>query len=288
MTAVMTSSPDLVTPETDPDTPTLRTFSSGGGVRSTAALVLSAERKIDFPIHLFSNVGDDSEHPDTLTYVRDILMPYAEEHGIEFHELHRIKRDGSTETLLGRLTKEGSRSLPIPVRMDNGAPGTRSCTIDFKIQVLAKWHKAQGATEENPVRVGIGFSTDEMHRVGNARQRPYEIVEYPLIDLGLTRGDCMEITRKAGLPPAPKSACWFCPMHRPSTWREMRRDEPDLFNKAVELENLLNERRDTLGKDHVYFTRFAKPLSEAIGEAQQALFDADGWGETCDEGVCFI
>jgi hypothetical protein len=269
--------------------PILRTFSSGGGVQSTAALILSAQGRIDFPVHLWANVGDDSEHPATLAYVRDVLQPYAAEHGIEFHELRREKRDGSTETLYGQLVKKGSRSLPIPVRMSNGAPGTRSCTADFKIRVLNKWHKAHGATATNPAHVGIGFSTDEFSRVGNARKRVAEIVEYPLLDLGLSRADCMEITRKAGLPPAPKSACWFCPMHRPSTWREMRRDEPVLFRKSVELEDLLNERRDMLGKDHVYFTRFNKPLDEAIAAAQDSLFpDEDGWGAQCDEGTCFV
>lgn len=266
-----------------------RTFSSGVGVQSTAAMVLSGQGVIDFPVHLWANVGDDSEHPASLRYAREILAPYAKAHGIEFHELRRYRRDGTEETLLGRLTKEGSRSLPIPVRMDNGAPGTRSCTMDFKLRVIAKWHKQHGADANNPVHVGIGFSSDEMNRVGNARARAYEIVEYPLIDLGISRAQCMEITRKAGLPPAPKSACWFCPMHRPSTWREMARDEPVLFRKSVDLENLLNERRDMLGKDHVYFTRFARPLDQAITAAQDGLFpDEDGWGESCDEGTCFV
>ena len=68
----------------------------------------------------------------------------------------------------------------------------------------------------------------------------------------------------------------------------MRRDDPATFAKAVDLERLLNDRRDMLGKDHVYLTRFARPLDEAIGEAQATLFDADGWGESCDEGVCFV
>lgn len=280
---------NMSTPDGSDVRPSLRTFSSGGGVQSTAALVLSAQGVIDFPVHLFANVGDDSEGPETLVYVREVLVPYAEAHGIEYHELHRERRDGTTETLLGRLLKEGSRSLPIPVRMSNGAPGTRSCTMDFKLRVIAKWLKANGATPEQPAHVGIGFSLDEMHRVGNAQAREWERVEYPLLDLKLKRSDCMEITRKAGLPPAPKSACWFCPFHKPSTWSEMRRDDPEHFWQSVELERTLNDRRDMLGKDHVFLTRFGRPLDEAVGEAQDQLFpDVDGWGETCDEGVCFV
>lgn len=264
----------------------MRTFSSGGGVQSTAALVLSAQGKIDFPVHLFANVGDDSEDPLTLAYVRDILKPYAASQGIQYHELRRTKQDGTEETLLGRLTRPGSRSLPIPVRMSNGAPGTRSCTIDFKLKVLGKWHKEHGATPEKPATVGIGFSLDEIERVGNARRRPWEQVEYPLLDLRLTRDACQAIAARAGLPPAPKSACWFCPFHRPQTWREMRRDRPELFERAAELEACLNGRDDRLGKDQVYLTRFGRPLRAAITEAQTPLFE--GLGEACNEGVCFV
>jgi len=72
------------------------------------------------------------------------------------------------------------------------------------------------------------------------------------------------------------------------TTAEMRRDEPDLFWQSVELERLLNDRRDMLGKDHVYLTRFARPLDQAVGEAQQTLFNDEGGPESCDEGVCFV
>jgi hypothetical protein len=172
--------------------------------------------------------------------------------------------------------------------MSNGAPGRRACTESFKLDVIARWHRERGASPENPATVGIGFSTDEIERVGNARRRDWEVVDYPLLTLGLSRAACADITARAGLPPAPKSACWFCPMHSASAWREMRRDHPDRFAAAVGLERLLNERRDTLGRDHVYLARAARPLDEAITEAQPALFDADAWGESCDEGTCFV
>jgi hypothetical protein len=270
----------------------LRVFAHGGGVQSTAALVLSAQGEIDFPVHLFSNVGDDSEHPATLKYVREVSMPYAEAHGIELHELTKRRRDGATETLYGRLTRQGSRSLPIPVRMsDTGAPGRRSCTADFKIRVIAKWLKVHGASEDCPATVALGISVDEIQRAGNRREAAFEWVVYPLIDLGLRRSDCSRIIENAGLPTPPKSACYFCPFHRPQTWAEMRRDEPELFDKAADLEDLLNERRDMVGRDHVYLTRFGRPLRECIGPAQKTLFDQpdNTIGEDgCDEGVCFV
>lgn len=269
----------------------LRTISYGGGVQSTALIVLAAQGKLDDimggPIDaaLFANVGDDSEHPATVTYVRQIAIPWAAERGLPVHELHRQKRDGTTETLYGRMMKEGSRSLTIPVRMSNGAPGRRSCTADFKIKVIGKWLKAHGASAADPANVAIGISTDEIQRLNNRRNDPHERAVYPLIDLRLDRSACAEVISDAGLPVPPKSACYFCPFHRPSTWAEMRRDEPELFWKSVDLERTLNERRDMLGKDHVYLTRFNKPLDEAVAEAQSPLFP-DG-PEGCDEGYCW-
>lgn len=209
-----------------PDGGALRTVSYGAGVQSTALLVLAAQRRIDFSVFLFANVGDDSEDPATLDYLHEHARPYAARHGLALHELDRLRRDGTRETLYGRLTAPGSRSLPIPVRMSNGAPGTRSCTADFKIRVVGKWLREHGATAARPATVAVGISRDEWHRAHNRRTEPAQRVVYPLLDLHLARVDCLRIIRDAGLPAPPRSSCWFCPFHRPLTWAEMRRDRP--------------------------------------------------------------
>ena len=287
----------------------LRSISYGGGVQSTALLVLAAQGRIDFRLFVFANVGSDSERAATLRYVEEYAKPYAVQHGIELAEVQRVRRDGTAETLHGRLVRPGSRSLPIPVRMSNGAPGTRSCTADFKIKVVGKEMKRRGATagrvciahqadptgpackgrkcvEPRIATIGIGISVDEITRANNRITEPHERIVYPLLDLGLRRIDCQRIIRDAGLPVPPKSSCYFCPFHRPETWHDMRREEPEEFEKACDLEDLLNARRDELGKDHVYLTRFNKPLREAIPEGVDLLpmFDeADG---LCDSGWC--
>lgn len=270
----------------------LRTVSYGGGVQSTALMVLAAQGLIDFRVFLFANVGDDSEDPLTIKYVEEHAKPYAARNGIDLHVIDRIKRDGTVETLYGRLMREGSRSLPIPVRMSNGAPGTRSCTADFKIKLVGRWLKANGASETDKATVGIGISLDEIERVNARRAMPYEIPTYPLLDHtpALRRIDCMRIIRSAGLPIPPKSSCWFCPLHRPSTWSEMRRDRPELFAKACHLEDTLNARRDALGKDHVYLTRFGRPLA-MLPTAQDylpGLDHVDLDDAECDNGTCFV
>ncbi|WP_238005879.1 phosphoadenosine phosphosulfate reductase [Dactylosporangium sp. AC04546] len=267
----------------------IRVISYGGGVQSTALLVLAAQQRIDFGTFLFANTGDDSEDPATLDYLHRYAQPYAAVHGIELHELHRTRRDGSVETLYGRLTREGSRSLPIPVRMSNGAPGTRSCTADFKIKVVGRWLKEHGARPNTPATVGIGISLDEIERVNRRRAMPYEIPVYPLLDLRppMRRHDCELVIAAAGLPIPSKSACWFCPLKPVRRWAEMRRDREALFREACALEALLNARRCSLGRDPVWLTRFNMPLARAVQVAQGML---PGFGDddgTCDNGACF-
>jgi hypothetical protein len=205
-----------------PERPELRVVAFGGGVQSTALLALAAERRIDFDVFLFANVGDDSEHPATLDYLHGHAQPFAARHGLHLHELRRTRRDGTMETLYGRATAPAA-----PAAM--------------------------------------------------------------LLDLRLSRAACAQLIRRAGLPVPPKSACWFCPFHRPSTWAEMRRDDPELFARAAALEDLLNTRRAALGRDPVWLTRFNAPLTQAIRPAQDTLPGVDDSGEdiTCDNEACW-
>jgi len=268
----------------------LKVFSSGGGQQSIAALVLSAQGRIKFPVHLFANVGDDSEKNATLRYVREHAMPYAQQHGIEFVELRRIMRGGSDKgherTILQDLRRPGSRSVRIPMRMPNGAPGNRSCTHQWKIEVVARETRRRGATPEHPAIVGIGISVDEIHRAKDSTVA-HQVSAHPLLDLNLRRTDCQSIIRNAGLPIPPKSACWFCPMQRPEDWQDLRRNDPAKFAEAAELEADMIERRAQLGRDPIYMTRFGQPLAQAIPDGVDLLpmFDeADG---ACDSGWCF-
>jgi hypothetical protein len=268
----------------------LRTFSYGGGWQSTAALVLAARGELDYGVFLFANVGEDSEYPGTLAYLHQVAVPFAAANGLELHEIHRCRRDGSPETLYGRLTRPGSRSLPIPVRMpDTGAPGTRSCSADFKIRVVARWQRQHGATPADPAITALRITLDEIGRARTDAGIPHQRLAYPLLDLGLRRADCPPIITGAGLPLPPKSACWFCPYHRPAEWQRMQRQEPELFARACDLEAQLIARRRELGRDPVYLTRFGRPLGEVFAHQQGVLFGHDPSKsdlEACESGFC--
>lgn len=265
----------------------MKVISYGGGVQSTAMVVLAVEGKIDADVALFSNVGDDSEHPKTLKFVRDVMIPWAVERGFPVEELTPHRR-GEPTSLVKEITREGSRRVLIPVYGDIGAPLNRSCTADFKVKVIGQWCRKQGANKDNKFVCHIGISVDEIERAGRGQPEPWQVRSYPLLDLGLRRTDCEEIIRNAGLPVPPKSSCFFCPFHRPLTWQELRRDEPDLFAKAQQLEDFLNERQRQFGRNPLFLTRFKGRLEEVVSEAQQTLFDPEGPGqEGCDSGFCW-
>jgi hypothetical protein len=62
----------------------IRVFSFGGGVQSTAVLVMQAFNMLPQPYDafVFANVGADSENPATIQYVEEYAKPFAEEFGI--------------------------------------------------------------------------------------------------------------------------------------------------------------------------------------------------------------
>lgn len=272
----------------------IRSFSYGGGVQSTACLVLAAQGRIDFPLFLFANVGDDSEDESTLAYVRTVAMPYAEAHGIEMVELvttwQRGERKGETQTLLRRLDA-GRMAIPVR-RSKNGKPMRRSCTADFKIKRITRELKARGATADDPALVGIGISVDEAERAspGVDHKNPEQFRTYPLLPsspldpyspgLGIHRHECETIIRKAGLPVPGKSACWFCPFHDAEAWRRLKRTTPDKFAAACALE----ARMSAATKDGkpVYLTRAGRPLAEVVDDQQPLFTGMDG----CDSGYC--
>jgi hypothetical protein len=289
----------------------IRIFSFGGGVQSTAVLALQAMGKIKpFKHYVFSNVGDDSEHPATIAYINDVTKPFADRYGISFVETCKITW-GKPETLLQYLHRT-KRSIPIPVRMQNGAPGNRTCTADYKIGVVDKWIKSQGFSH---AVIGLGISLDEFGRMRDLhwRDRPaanrkkdgsytnprpfgfWKKREYPLIDLRMSRQDALNVIQAAGLPEPPRSACWFCPFTSRGRWIEMKTYEPELFQQAIDLEQMLNEKRESIGRDRVYLHPASNgqllPLADAVPDQLPLPFlDMAQAAESteCDEGFCFI
>ena len=244
-----------------------RLFSFGGGVQSTAALVLAAQGRIDYSLFVFANVGDDSEDPATLRYISTTAWPFAKKHNLELHEIAKGGR-----TLMQQI--EQGPDIPIPAWP---MKFPRSCTTNWKIRPLIRYAKKVGANV-----MGLGISTDEFMRAKDSRD-PAIRYEFPLIELGLSRRDCLEVIASAGLPEPPRSACFFCPYNSQARWQSLKRDRPHLFATAVHIEELLTAKSKARGYGRATLRASGVPL-EVMGD--QATFGDLIDGE-CDSGYCW-
>jgi hypothetical protein len=261
-------------------------FSCGGGVQSTACLVLAAQGKIPYRTFIFANVGDQAESPLTIKYINEVLKPYAQENDIQWVDTSISSNNEQKRDLYTQLLRTDIKSIGIPVHLKGSGPAHRDCTAEYKIRPIAKWMRANA----NGGILGKGISTDEPHRATPSRETDCYTSTYPLIDLGISRSDCLVIAKEAGLPQPPKSSCWFCPFKTTDQWTIMRREMPILFEQASDLEDKLNEKRMQLGKDEVYLSgvgarrslRLREVIPDQLGLFPEWLDEQDG----CESGYC--
>ena len=253
----------------------LSIFSSGGGVQSTAVMAMQALGMLGeniFDYHVFANVGNDSESLATLKYIEEYTKPFAEQHGINFVTVQKTFEDKPDS--IYRLIYRTPRSQPLPMYKSGGTPDGHSCSVEFKAKQIDKMCKDTGASD---IICGIGISTDEYQRARSEtwhskwgkRKLGFNKKFYqPLLHHKMTRNDCIKVIDKVGLPTPPRSACWFCPVAKPSEWIELKKNDPDLFQKACELENHINTKRGSTYPSDSYVTlhRYKTPLHLAVAD----------------------
>ena len=92
----------------------------------------------------------------------------------------------------------------------------------------------------------------------------------------------MNAILEAGLPVPPKSACFFCPFKSRMAWRDLKREQPELFETACRVEQHLDAKMRRAGHGGVLLTDSGVPLAVAVGEGVQMQID-----DFCDSGWCF-
>jgi len=189
-------------------------LSYGGGVNSTALMILLVQRKLPLNYIVFADTG--SERPETYTYLRH-ARKYAEKNDIPFN----IVKVRNGETLYDRCR----RRKVIPSKT------WRWCTRDLKIRPIYAFYRSLNSR----IYQYVGIDYDEVHRMKD-NKTDYVTNVYPLIDYKLGRKQCIEIIRDAGLPVPIKSGCYFCPFRNNEDWSNLYQKHPDLFRKAIILE----------------------------------------------------
>ncbi|OCC05315.1 hypothetical protein BA190_09540 [Labrys sp. WJW] len=164
-----------------------------------------------------------------------------------------------------RQQSSGHRFTVAPFFTANGGMGRRQCTREFKVEPLTKAHRALMGFQPRqriPARsceIWIGISTDEVIRAG-ASFDAWAVNRFPLLELRMSRGDCIEWLKRNGYPVPPKSACVYCPFRENAEWRWLKENDPEAFAAACEIDALI---RNTPGMKHQEFVhRSLRPLAD--------------------------
>src|ERR1019366_2930017 len=136
-----------------------------------------------------------------------------------------------------RLSKKSGNSylaigLPVYVLGADGKKGMgmRQCTRTYKIDPIRK--KLRELRQREDVTQWIGISFDEAHRMKDSRDKWCANI-WPLVDMRMTRQDCLRWMGDHHYPEPPRSACTMCPFHSDKEWARMKAETPEEFAEAV-------------------------------------------------------
>jgi hypothetical protein len=198
-------------------------ISFGAGINSVAMTIMLVKEGWRGPI-VFADTG--GEWPETYCYLKYFERDFLKPQGLNVTVI-----SPATHSHLYDVTRLGclAETLEKYCLMQGIIPllSVRWCTIQFKRVPLELWRKANGIDI-----TCIGISASEPHR-----ERDDPSVRYPLIEQDFHRGECGRIIRRAGLEVPIKSGCFFCPGQNLANWRRLYHEHPDLYARAIALED---------------------------------------------------
>ncbi|MDJ0279003.1 hypothetical protein QLH51_19665 [Sphingomonas sp. 2R-10] len=167
----------------------------------------------------------------------------------------------------------------------------RQCTGDYKIVPIRRKVRellgiAGRRSPKTPVaEQWIGISLDEAIRMKPSFE-DWQLNRWPLIEMGMTRQDCLRWLERHGYPLPPKSSCISCPFHSDAVWRDMRDHDPDAWADAVAVDRAIRTGFRGI-RSEVYLHRSAVPLDEADLATDADRGQLDLWPNEC-EGMCGV
>lgn len=238
--------------EFPPNAPVIVSY--GSGVDSTGVLVEFVRRGIRPDFILFADTG--GEHPETYLYL-DVMDAYLARHG--FPTITRVKKKVKAGTEYDTLESNCTAKSMLP----SIAYGSHkhSCSLKWKVAPMDSWIRAhvpavveakRRKRRVDVVRV-IGYDAgpaDIRRRQKLESETKDKVVNwhywYPLQEWGWDRERTLQEIVRAGLPPPPKSACFFCPSQKPWELLLLAIDRPELAWRIVEMERHAGPNLDTL------------------------------------------
>lgn len=265
-------------------------ISLGAGVQSSTLALMAAHGEIG-PMPecaIFSDTGAEPRHVYAWLDWLETQLPFP---------VHRVMHErGLLVNIQESIAGGRLAGPPFFTESNTGNEGRlrRQCTREFKIQPIERFIRrellglahGERAPKKPVITQWIGISWDEIQRMKNSHNKFTEH-RWPLIELKMTRQDCLRWMKGKGYPEPRKSSCTFCPYHDNALWREIKTTDPESWTQAVEVDRMIrNGVRGTTQK--LYLHRSLTPL-EDVDFRNPADFGQMEWGfqEECD-GMCGV
>jgi len=254
-------------------------FSSGGGTQSTAIAALIVQGKLPKPD--FTIIADTGrEMPTTWQYLEAVTIPALKSIGCE---VHRISQEYCSDADKGEFHQSGSLLIPAFSNQTGEASKLSSfCSDKWKVRVCNRYLKKVHGLDRSEYRKWIGFSMDETNRVlrmMDGEEYKRGLIYFPLVHgVPTKRHEAIRIVERMGWPKPPRSRCWMCPNQSDYEWNEVQSDYPELFEKAIQLDESIRER-----DPNAFLHSTIKPLRDADLSIPDDLFSS-----SCPSGECFL
>ena len=208
----------------------MKVVAYGGGTNSTAMLVLMHEQGMQPDRIVFADTG--AEKPGTYAHI-DVVNGWCKSVG--FPEIDIVRKRGSVyvgET----LEQDCLRRNTLP----SIAFGFKTCSQKYKGMPQDIFLNSLPECQEvwksgDKILKFIGFDADEIRRAKEFVSDKYVVI-YPLISEGWGREECVEAIARNGLPQPGKSACFFCPSSKKQEILDLRKQYPELMERALAME----------------------------------------------------
>lgn len=266
----------------------LKILSIGWGVQSWTLAAMAALGEVEKPDYIL-HADTTWEHQHTYEFAEK-WTPWLEEHGMK---VITCCDERAAKIMLDQ--SNGQTHVPLHTVELNNPKGrgmlNRSCTQRWKIapqkRVMGELLEKHGLKKTTKViKQMIGISTDEWTRMKTSDVKYVDMV-FPLVDMRISRQDCIDWLMKNKLDVPKKSSCVFCPYHSLYAWWKLKEAGGKDWEVACKVDKALRDKRLKHGYKS-YLNTQCKPLDEMyFGEfTEPTLFDLSQYA--CDSGHCFL
>lgn len=252
----------------------LHILSLGAGVQSTALYLMFMEGLIRPQID-YAIFADTMEEPQAvyrhLKWLKGLGGPPI---------LVRSAGKLGDDLVNGRNSTGGRfASIPAFTTKDGGVEvgiTRRQCSKEYKTEVIDRCIRRDILKLQPQKRIPrgtrvyryIGMSFDEMGRASRVteifkKNAPWSTPVFPLIERFMTRANCLDWLSGRVPHETPRSACTFCPYHNDHEWDRLKREDPEGWARAVEVDTALRAEGSVVNRDMdqvLYLHRSCKPL----------------------------